>query len=730
MISLPKIRRFAGSAAIAALLCATPVLAQLSLNVRDADVRAFIQDAAKVTGRTFIIDNRVQGKVSVVTDRPLTRSEYFEIFLSTLRANGLVAVPAAGGAFRIQPVEGIAGQPGQVGGSANRNQFVTEVIRLRSIDPQSALDTLRPLVSKDGSITANRSGRSIVVADYADNIARIRQVLARVDADGASTSVIALKNAGAREIATSLQALIAGGGEGGAASATVVAVDSSNSIAIRGDAVTVQRLAAMARDLDHRAAAGTEIRVYWLQHADADKLMPVLQQLLGQASASSAPNPTPASSPSRSGGASAPVAPVVTPVASTGDGTGINGRGPAVVTRYEGANAVIVAANGDTQRMLGEVIRQLDTRREQVLVEAIIVEIGDNAARQLGVQFLIGSTKTGFAATNYSNAQPNILTLAGAIAANKLSTQETVVVAPDGTRTTTTTTENGGLVNQLQGAAVSSLQAARGGFGGVATELGRNGIFGAIINAVQADTQSNILSTPSVLTLDNQVAKILVGQEVPISTGEALSQNFDNKFRTVQRQNVGIMLEVKPQINSGGAIKLFLKQEVSSVAGPVSNDSSDLIINKRQIETTVTVDDGDILALGGLLDDNERHTIEKIPVLGDIPLLGELFKSRSRSHAKTNLMVFIRPTILSDKKDAEAMSARRYDYIRGQQQIASPGVEPSIDELVRDYMGATPPSAAGAQPGDTVVDGRIQPVEESRSQAVVTTGDAKKKKKK
>lgn len=729
MTFLPRIRKFAGSAALA-LLLAVPAIGQLTLNVRDADIRAFIQDAARVTGRTFIIDNRVQGKVSVVTDRPLTRSEYFEIFLSTLRANGLVAVPAAGGAFRIQPVEGAAGQPGQVGGAANRNQFVTEVIRLRSIDAQSALDTLRPLVSKDGSITANRSGRSIVVADYADNIFRIRRVLAQVDTDGSSTALIPLKNAGAREIAQSLQALVAGGGEGQPATATVVAIDSSNSVALRGDAATVQRLSAMARELDTRAASGTEIRVYWLQHADADKLLPVLEKLLGQGggSAISSANATVATGGPGAAPAAAP-APAQAAASSAGDTSGIGGRGPAVVTRYEGANAVIVAANGDTQRMLGEVIRQLDTRREQVLVEAIIVEIGDNAARQLGVQFLIGSTKTGFAATNYSNAQPNILTLAGAIAANQLGTTETVVVAPDGTRTTTTTTENGSLATELQGAAVDALRSARGGFGGVATELGRNGVLGAIINAVQADTESNVLSTPSVLTLDNQEAKILVGQEVPVSTGQALSPNFDNQFRTVQRQNVGIMLEVKPQINSGGAIKLFLKQEVSSVAGPVSNDSSDLIINKRQIETTVTVDDGDILALGGLLDDNERRTIEKIPVLGDIPLVGELFKSRSRARSKTNLMVFIRPTILSDRKDAQDVTARRYGYIRNQQLANNPKVEPTIDELVRDYMGAALPVSDGSRAGDEVVDGRVVPVEATSSQQVVRPAAAEKRKK-
>jgi general secretion pathway protein D len=281
-------RKFLISAATALALAtplAQPAQAQQTLNVRDADIRAFIQDAARVTGRTFIIDNKVQGKVSVVTDRPLSRSEYFEIVLSTLRANGLVAVPAPGGAYRIQPADGAAGQPSSVGRAANRNSFVTEVFRLRSIDAASALETLRPLVSKEGSVTANRAGNSVVVADYADNIVRIRQVIGRIDRDTSATQMVMLKNAGAREIATSLQALVAtsGGGENAAPSAaTVVPIDSSNAVAIRGDANTVARLAAMARQLDQQAASGTEIRVYWLEHADAEKLLPVLQQLVGQ----------------------------------------------------------------------------------------------------------------------------------------------------------------------------------------------------------------------------------------------------------------------------------------------------------------------------------------------------------------------------------------------------------------------------------------------------------------
>jgi general secretion pathway protein D len=452
-------------------------------------------------------------------------------------------------------------------------------------------------------------------------------------------------------------------------------VDSSNSIALRGDQGTVARFSAIARDLDKRAASGTEIRVIWLQHADAEKLLPVLQQLVGQATATVSGNGvTPAQAPISATASAAP-----------------SGRPSPVIARYEGANAIIISAPSELQRTLGEVVRQLDTRREQVLVEAIIVEISDTAAKKLGVQFLLGGTPGSnipFAATNYSNAAPNILTVAGAIGARQLNSTTTTVNG-----NTTTTQTNNVVSDQLAQAAVNSILGAAGGFAGFATQIGKNGLFGTIINAVQSDTKSNILSTPSVLTLDNQEAKILVGQEIPITTGEKLSNNFDNAFRTVQRENVGIQLEVKPQINAGGAIKLFIRQEVSSIAGPVSNSASDLILNKREIQTTVTIDDGEIVALGGLLDDNERRTIEKIPLLGDLPGIGQLFRSKARSRQKTNLMVFIRPTILKTADDSRALAERRYGYIREMQLELRPDQEPSIDELVRDYMGAVPPAA-------------------------------------
>lgn len=700
-------RPFASTLLIGAALVAyaQPALAQHVLNVRDADIRAFIADAARVTGRTFVVDGRVQGKVTVVTERPLNRAEYFEIFLSTLRANGLIAIPLPNGSYRIQPTDNAASQPSRLGTQgAGNNQYVTEVIRLRYVDATQAIETLRPLVSPQGSVTANRNANSLVVVDFADNVRRVRALIQSIDRDASATRLVHLTNAGAREIAASLQQLGAGtaGANGAPATGgvTVAAFDSSNSVAIRGDAAMVERFATLARELDERAASSAEIRVYTLQHADAARLLPTLQQLVGGGS-----DPTPASqTPSAdrgggNGGAGATPPPAAAPASTTTSGAGgsIATRGPAIVTRYEGVNAIIVAANPDVQRMLGELIRQLDTRRSQVLVEAIIVEIGDNAARQLGVQFLLGGENIPFAATNYSNANPNILTLGAAAAGYELSRQTTTI---NGNVVTTTT--NNPLGNGIVEAATQSILGATGGFAGFAGTLGNNGVFGAIINAVQSDTESNLLATPHIVTLDNSEARFLVGQEVPITTGEALSDNFDNAFRTVQREEVGIKLTVTPQVNESGEVKLFIAQEVSSVAGPVSSRSSDLIINKRLFETVLTVDDGEILAIGGLLNDDERRTIERIPLLSDIPLIGELFRSRSRSRSKTNLMVFIRPTILRDRADNAAMTAQRYNYLRAEQLARNPEVEPEIDLLVRDYLGTTPPGIA-PRPDDVII---------------------------
>jgi general secretion pathway protein D len=488
----------------------------------------------------------------------------------------------------------------------------------------------------------------------------------------------------------------------------VVPVDSSNAIAFRGDGAAVARLIEVARELDRRAANGSEIRVVFLQHADAEQLLPVLQQVIGLPATQSATPQRTRRTANETGGVgratpSAPAPVAAAPAASAG--TGPIGARNAVVTRFEGANAIVISATPDIQRTLGEVIRQLDVRRQQVLVEAIIVEISDQAAQQLGVQLFLSGLRGSnipFAITNYSNIVPNIGTIAGAVAARELGGTTTTVTTGTGSTTTTTSGTGSDLIETAAG----QLAGINGGVAGLALQSG-NAIFGAIINAVRSDNSSNILSTPSIMTLDNQEAHFLVGQEIPVTTGEALSPNFDNTFRTVQRQNVGVTLEVRPQINAGGTIKLDLRVEVSSIAGPVSSSFQDLILNKREIENVITIDNGEIVGIGGLLDDNDRRTFDRVPLLGDIPVLGNLFRSRGRARARTNLMVFIRPTILRTAEDAQEMTARRYNYVRGHQLIANPNREPTLDELVRDYLGTVPP---GADPRPGAADQVITPI--------------------
>jgi len=668
-----QLRTVAALAMLPALLAPpASVSAQSMINLREADIRAFIDDVSKVTGTSFVIDPRVQGKVSVVSDRPLSRTAYFELFLATLRANGYVAVPMGQGQYRVQPAEAGAGS-----GTREGSRFATAVIRLTNIDAQSAVESLRPLLSRNGTAAANRAGNAVIVADFADNIARARAALNEIDRDRTSSVVVPLANAGARDLAQSLAQLMrAGSGPDARPGVSVVAVDGSNAIALRGEPDQVAKVAAMARDLDRRAIDGSEIRVIFMRHADAAAIMPVLQQLMGQqptATGSAAAAPQLAGTPfggsssgqqqGQSAGGAAPA------TASLGVAAGPQGK-KAIIARYEGANAIIISASTDIQRQLGEVIRQLDTQRAQIQVEAIIVEISDSAAQQLGVQWLLADPDGSrpFLSTNFSNAAPNLLAIAGAVAGSQ------GIIPP-----------SAGLA--FQDAAIKSLLGTIGGTAGFGGRIFSNTLFGFVINAVKNDGDSNVLSTPSIMTLDNQAARILVGQEIPVTTGEALGANLDNSFRTVQRQDVGIQLSVKPQINAGGSVTLTIKQVVSSIAATI--DVREFVLNKREIETAVTVGDGQILALGGLLDDNERKTLQKVPLLGDIPGIGQLFRSRTKSRTKTNLMVFIRPTIVRDRTQGDALTAARWDTAR-EAQTRRDGFS-SLDALAYDYLRTLPP---------------------------------------
>ena len=662
--------------ALAAALATAPMgmgaaLAQDQvLNVQDADIRAFIQDVSRTTGITFIIDPRVRGTVSVNSNGALSRNQLFEVFLSTLRANGLTAVPTAGGAYRIAPAEGVAQQPSGPGAV----RFTTEIFRLRNIEAAAAVNLVKPLVGAQGQVIASPQGNALVVADYADNLIRIRALVAQLDQDRSEVQAVTLRYSSAREISSVLNELLATGGNGGAGRnslVTVLPVDSSNSVLLRGEPDAVRRILPIIADLDNRAEARGNIQVVRLQNADAEQVLPVLQQIVGQQV--SAPGATATGQRVSAGGAAAPAAAAAASAVLPLPG------GEARIARYAGANALVISAPPELQRTLVEVIRQLDVRREQVLVEAIVVEVSDEAAKELGVQWAFGG-RSGFAATNYSNAAPNILAAAGAVAGQG--------VLPD----STVSTLQSGVLNSLLGN-------ASGAIAGIGGNVGNDTVMGAILTAVRRDTASNLLSTPSILTLDNEEARILVGQEIPITTGEVLGADNSNPFRTIQRQNVGVQLEVKPQINAGGAITLYLRQEVSSVAGPVTVGSTELVTNTREIETTVLVDDGDIVVLGGLLGQDERTSVEKVPGLGDIPGLGALFRTKGRENNRTNLMVFIRPTIIRSPDQAQYATAPRYDYIRAQQAQTNRDGRSSLEEMLRDYMRTTPPAIPPAEPG-------------------------------
>ena len=644
----------------------TPAAAS-TLDVRGADIKAFIQDVARATGTTFIVDPAIQGTVDYSSHQAMGEADMLGVLLTILRSHGLVAVPAGPASYRVVPDQGAAGQ-----GQGSRAHFGTQVIALRRIDARIAAETLKPLLGRGGVAIASPQGNSLLVADYSDNIARIRRLVAQIDSDSASIDTLSLRNSSAREIAATLNALFGVPGEGGSQVLSILPVESSNSIVVRGDAAVTRRALDMAAELDRRAESTGDVRVVKLQHASAEQLLPVLQQLIGQgdgnAAAANSNNTATATTAADSNQAI-----VITPA---------GGKRP-TLARAPGQNALIISADPETQRTLLEVIGQLDTRREQVLVEAVVVEISDDASRQLGVQ-LAAAGRNGdipLLGTQFPSSQPGIMGLIAGAAAGD---------------------DDSAWAEAARNAAASSLLGLSGGLAGIAGQAG-DVLFGAIITAVRSDTGSNLLSTPSILTLDNEPARILVGQEVPLTSGEVLGDANSNPFRTIERQDVGIALEVTPQINAGGGITLKLRQEVSSVAGPVSASYNELILNKREIDTRVLVDDGAIVVLGGLLDQQQRQTREKVPGLGDIPLLGRLFRADANSDARTNLMVFLRPTIIRNHADAQRITAPRFDWMR-QAQLALPGQprggEAALDALVRDYLRSPPPQLPDA-PGPT-----------------------------
>ena len=578
------------------------------INMRDADIRAFAADMAQISNKTIVLDPRVKGNVTVVSNQDLDAGEAYAVFLSVLRVHGYAAIEN-NGVVKVMPESG-ARQDATVN-NKNNDSLATEVIRLSQANARVIAPLLKPLVNKQGHIAAYEATNSIIIADYVGNLSRIKSILLELDKNPADTfELIPLDNTSANEVARILGSMWRGDNQM-SKSFSAIAVERSNSILLRGQIGVVKQIKRVISRLDSNSSQSSNLKVIYLKYAKAEDLTGILEKV-----AESLEEEIPSES---------------------------SKKNKTSIGFHNDTNALIISAQPDILKSLESVISQLDIRRAQVLVEALIVEISDKLARDIGVQFLfIGDGESSPIATQrFGTPNPDLISTIGA-----------------------ETSEDSTISSTMQTRAANSLLALDGLAVGVARYKASGTSFATILNLIAQDADSNVLSTPSIMTMDNEEASIVVGQEIPITTGETLSGSNSNPFRSVTRQEIGVKLVVRPQINEGNAVKMYINQEVSSIFGPLGEMSTDLITNKRNIKTTVLVEDGETIVLGGLIDDNVQESVKKVPFLGDIPLLGRLFKTTSITRTKRNLMVFLRPTIVRNSEDVRAISNRKYNYFQ------------------------------------------------------------------
>jgi len=578
------------------------------INMRDADIRAFAADMAQISNKTIVLDPRVKGNVTVVSNQDLDAGEAYAVFLSVLRVHGYAAIEN-NGVVKVMPESG-ARQDATVN-NKNNDSLATEVIRLSQANARVIAPLLKPLVNKQGHITAYEATNSIIIADYVGNLSRIKSILLELDKNPADTfELIPLDNTSANEVARILGSMWRGDNQM-SKSFSAIAVERSNSILLRGQIGVIKQIKRVISRLDSNSSQSSNLKVIYLKYAKAEDLTGILEKV-----AESLEEEIPSES---------------------------SKKNKTSIGFHNDTNALIISAQPDILKSLESVISQLDIRRAQVLVEALIVEISDKLARDLGVQFLfLGDGESSPIATQrFGTPNPDLISTIGA-----------------------ETSEDSTISSTMQTRAANSLLALDGLAVGVARYKASGTSFATILNLIAQDADSNVLSTPSIMTMDNEEASIVVGQEIPITTGETLSGSNSNPFRSVTRQEIGVKLVVRPQINEGNAVKMYINQEVSSIFGPLGEMSTDLITNKRNIKTTVLVEDGETIVLGGLIDDDVQESVKKVPFLGDIPLLGRLFKTTSITRTKRNLMVFLRPTIVRNSEDVRAISNRKYNYFQ------------------------------------------------------------------
>lgn len=620
---------------VAALLClvASGVRAEQTwtINFKDTELEEVVRFVAQTTGKTIIVDPKAKGRVQVISSQPLNQEQLYDLFLSILDVNGF-AVIDTGGVLRIVPSRDAksSGAPVVSGNKQRENsEIVTEVIQLKNISAATLIPVLRPLAPQQAHMAAYGPSNAIIISDAAANIASIRAVIERIDRGAVGeTEVIRLGHASAEEVVRMLDQLDKGDpnkaqAEAAGKTAVLVADKRTNSILISGDSMQRQRVRSLIAHLDGPLAQSGNVKVTYLQYAKAKDLSAVLNKVM-QNVAQMQPGQA---------------------AQSTG------GKGKATIEADEGTNSLIITAEADVMSSLQAVIERLDIRRAQVLVEAIIVEIVSSKERNLGIQWMFSNSSGAYGSSSMGDG------LLGRTAAAAFGIIDTAA--------TTATTVDPRL------ALGSALANTKGQILGVG-RIGDNFSFNAVLNALYQNTDANILSTPSLLTLDNEEASIVVGQEVPFKTGSYTSTGnasaVSSPFETIQRQNVGLTLKVTPHINEGDSLVLEITQEVSSLTGAASTvNASDVITNQRKIESKVLADNGQVIVLGGLIKDDVQETAQKVPLLGDIPWLGRLFRSTASTKVKTNLMVFLRPVIVRDGHLLSGATGDKYRIMRDTQ---------------------------------------------------------------
>ena len=649
-----------------------PTAQPITLNFVNAEIESVARTLATLSNRNLVVDPRVKGTINLSTELPVSANEAWNQFLAALRLQGFAMVETQG-LYKIVPEADAKLQGGNVQeiqkteAVSGSGQIVTHIFKLNFEQANNLLPVLRPLISPNNTINVNPGNNSIIITDYADNLQRMARIIATLDVSNASdVEVISLKHAIAVDLAPLVLRLVESGNANNVAATpgqtgaeyktTLLAEARSNSLIVRAaNPARVALVKSLVAKLDQPSgvSASGNIHVVYLKNADATKLATTLRAAVsGQAM-------TNTSSPLAPGSGASPLANNPTSPMTPGSTLGATATAPGSVTGGQiqadtATNSLIITAPEPQYRQLRAVIDMLDQRRAQVMVESLIAEVNADKAAEMGIQWQTATGQkggtVGIIGTNFNNP--------------------------------ITTTIGQGNILGVSGGAAAGLSALGGGLNlGSARQINGTYVLSSLATFLQQNGDGNVLSTPTLLTLDNEEAKIVVGQNVPFVTGQYTNNNTNNgavnPFQTVERKDVGLTLKVKPQISETGTVKLTIFQEVSSIDYTRSSTAG-LITNKRSIESNVLVDDGSIIVLGGLLSDEYSGGASQVPLFGDIPVLGWLFKSESRTRTKKNLMVFLRPVVVRDAAASDALSNNRYQQMMGLQQSSQPGFNPII----------------------------------------------------